>query len=115
MAEGGTGRAARALTSGPRRSVGAGSARCGVQRGWAERDAARGGAGLVEALRPGPDRAEPRRLGPAEERASWAEVGPREGRGRPGPRWAGPGLLGFGSLGRAGFLFNWFFFLFLSF
>ena len=46
-----------------------------MQRGWAERDAARGGAGLVEALRPGPDRAEPRRLGPAEERASWAEAG----------------------------------------
>ena len=33
---------------------------CGAERG----------AGLVEALRPGPDRAEPRRLGPAEERVS---------------------------------------------
>jgi len=75
---------------------GASVARCGVQRGWAERDAARGGAGLVEALRPGPDRAEPRRLGPAEERASWAEVGPREGRGRPGLRWAARREVGFG-------------------
>ena len=58
------------------------------------------------ALRPGPDRAEPRRLGPAEERASWAEVGPREGRGRPGPRWAGPGLLlGWVLVVSLGFLF----------
>ena len=83
--------------------------RAGASAGrWAERDAARGGAGLVEALRPGPDRAEPRRLGPAEERASWAEVGPREGRGRPGPCWAGPGLLlGWVLVVSLGFLFSY--------
>ena len=34
-----------------------------------------------------------KRSRPGGARASWAEVGPREGRGRPGPRWAGPGLL----------------------
>jgi len=45
-------------------------------------------------------------LGPAEERASWAGVGPREGRGRPGPRWAGPGLLlGWVLVVSLGFLF----------
>jgi len=34
-----------------------------------------------------------KRSRPGGARASWAEVGPREGRGRPEPRWAGPGLL----------------------
>ena len=99
MAEGGTGRAARALTSGPRRSVGAGSARCGVQRGWAERDAARGGAGLVEALRPGPDRAEPRRPGASGGEGELGRSGPagreRETRAALGRAWVAVGL-GFG-------------------
>ena len=56
---------------------------CRVTRGAGRGACARGGgAGLVEALRSGPDRAEPRRPGPAEERASG-----------PGLRF-GPGRIG---------------------
>ena len=71
-----------------------------VSRGG-ERVRAERGAGLVEALRSGPDRAEPRRPGPAEERASGPAKRERE-RARlmgAGPRervldWAWEGGLG---------------------
>jgi len=62
-----------------------------VRAGWAGSGCcASGGAGLgAWAL----SRGGLKRSRPGGARASWAEVGPREGRGRPGPRWAGPGLL----------------------
>ena len=67
---------------GPRRQRARGRELSGVTRGAGRGACARGGAGLVEALRSGPDRAEPRRPGPAEERASG-----------PGLRF-GPGRIG---------------------
>ena len=75
--------------------------RCGGEgagrRDRGERAEARGAgdAGLLRvcALGRARSRGGLKRSRPGGARASWAEVGPREGRGRPGPRWAGPGLL----------------------
>ena len=66
-----------------------------VSRGG-ERVRAERGAGLVEALRSGPDRAEVRASGPGlrfgpECCAGEGRNGRRRERGRPGPRWAGLG------------------------
>ena len=58
-----------------------------MTRGAGRGACARGGAGLVEALRSGPDRAEPRRPGPAEERAKQACVGWAGLLGREKGRW----------------------------
>ena len=90
-----------------------------MTRGAGRGACARGGAGLVEALRSGPDRAEPRRPGPAEERASRpARDGPFAGEGR-GPVGEGEraelrfgperiGLVGFRDGVWVGFLFYFF-------
>ena len=93
---GGTGAAvALALRGGDEPASGAGRS-AGEARGGpcgAGREAEAGrGAGRAE-LGWAWSRGGLKRSRPGGARASWAEVGPREGRGRPGPRWAGPGLL----------------------